>query len=110
MGDIAVTPPPPYYAVIFTSRRTRDSAGYAATASHMLALAAEQPGFLGVEQAAENGTGITVSYWTSLEAIAAWRAQAEHRIAQALGRERWYAAFALRVCRVERADGFERDA
>jgi heme-degrading monooxygenase HmoA len=66
---IAQTPTPPYYAVIFTSLRTQEDSGYAAMADAMFALAARQPGFLGVESARE-GLSITVSYWESLEAIA----------------------------------------
>jgi heme-degrading monooxygenase HmoA len=96
-------PEPPYYAVIFTSERTAaDGAGYAATAGRMEELARGMPGFLGVESArGADGVGITVSYWSSLEAIRAWRDHAEHRLAQEGGRARWYAWFRLRVCRVE---------
>lgn len=101
---IAQTPEPPYYAVIFTSLRTEGDRGYGATARRMVELAREQPGFLGFESARE-GLGITVSYWSSPEAIQAWKAQAEHRLAQANAPE-WYAAFRVRVCRVERAYGF----
>ncbi|QZA79962.1 antibiotic biosynthesis monooxygenase family protein [Deefgea piscis] len=43
----ANTPKPPYYAVIFTSIRTEDEQGYAEMAEKMLALAQDQPGFLG---------------------------------------------------------------
>jgi len=98
-------PAPPYYAVIFTSRRTAaDPAGYDALAERMLELASQQPGFLGVESArGDDGLGITVSYWESEAAIRAWRDDAEHRLAQEQGRSRWYEWFALRVCRVERA-------
>jgi hypothetical protein len=39
-------PQPPYYAVIFTSRRTHGDSDYVATAERMLKLAADQPGFL----------------------------------------------------------------
>src|SRR5690349_18720828 len=45
----AQTPKPPYYAVIFTSTRTAVDEGYGAVADRMVALAAGQPGFLGVE-------------------------------------------------------------
>jgi heme-degrading monooxygenase HmoA len=77
----------------------------------MVELAKEQPGFLGIESArGEDGLGITVSYWTSEEAIRAWREQAEHRIAQQSGRRAWYAEFELRVARVERAYGFRAAA
>jgi heme-degrading monooxygenase HmoA len=105
------TPRPPYYAVLFSSTRTPgDDAAYAETADEMVRLAALQPGFLGVESARDAaGFGITVSYWTSLEAIAAWKAQADHEAAQRRGKERWYRSFELRVARVERAYGFERD-
>ncbi len=68
MSMIAQTPKPPYYAVIFTSLRTDIDEGYADMASKMVQLAAEQPGFLGMESA-RDGLGITVSYWHSLEAI-----------------------------------------
>ncbi len=101
---IAATPEPPYYAVIFTSQRTAGDQGYAAMAERMVALARQQPGFLGVESVRDaEGFGITVSYWRDEASIAAWKAHAEHAVAQRLGRERWYGAFGLRVCRVERA-------
>lgn len=101
---IARTPEPPYYAVIFTSLRSAGDDGYADMAARMLELAAEQPGFLGVESA-RNDTGITVSYWESLEAIRHWKAHAEHRIAQELGRTQWYTAYKTRICKVERDYG-----
>jgi heme-degrading monooxygenase HmoA len=109
MSQIARTPKPPYFAVVFTSIRSEmDSNGYAVTSSRMLELAREQPGFLGVDSArGDDGLGITVSYWASLEAIGAWRAHAEHLLAQEQGRAKWYEQYSLRVCRVERAWEFE---
>jgi heme-degrading monooxygenase HmoA len=102
----ASTPQPPYYAVIFTSVRTEGDNGYEHTADRMLELAAQQPGYLGFETArGTDGAGITVSYWESLEAIAAWRSHAEHRLAQAKGRATWYAQYAVRIAKVERAYG-----
>jgi heme-degrading monooxygenase HmoA len=94
---------PPYYAVVFTSRRTDvDSEGYSRTAARMEELAREQPGFLGIESARDaNGVGITVSYWQSREAIAAWKRHVEHLTAQATGRRQWYASYRLRIARVE---------
>ncbi|MFT4198252.1 MAG: antibiotic biosynthesis monooxygenase [Pseudoxanthomonas sp.] len=103
----ACLPPPPYYAVVFSSQRNgQDAAGYDAMAAQMLELAARQPGFLGVESVrAGDGFGITVSYWTSEQAIAVWRRHAEHRLAREQGRRRWYAHYELRVAKVERAYG-----
>jgi len=101
-------PQPPYYAVIFTSLRTpADPSGYEQTAQRMVELAAQQPGYLGIESArGVDGLGITVSYWESEDAIRNWRQHAEHRLAQELGRSTWYSRFSLRVCRVERAWDF----
>ncbi|NDL72019.1 antibiotic biosynthesis monooxygenase family protein [Vreelandella alkaliphila] len=104
MTEIANTPEPPYYAVIFSSHRTDVDEGYAEMADRMVALASEQPGFLGIETARE-GVGITVSYWKSLEAISHWKRNAEHREAQRLGHERWYSSFRVRVAKVEREYG-----
>lgn len=102
---IANTPPPPYYAVIFSSLRTANDNDYHETATRMVELAAEQPGFLGVESARE-GLGITVSYWESEAAILAWKRHAEHTLARERGRADWYSAFKTRVCRVERDYGW----
>ena len=100
----ARTPEPPYYAVIFTSTRTPVDEGYDAMAERMGELVSKQPGFLGVESTrGADGLGITVSYWESLEAIAAWKANAEHRIAQITGHRKWYEHFETRIARVERA-------
>src|SRR5258707_986102 len=104
MHPVAQTPPVPYYAVIFTSIRAATGAGgYEATADRMLELAAGQPGFLGAESVRDGaGVGITVSYWSSLDAIGHWKQNAEHRVAQELGRTTWYSEYRLRICRVER--------
>jgi len=95
---------PPYYAVIFTSRRTEGDNGYGEASDAMVALAASQPGFLGIESArGSRGVGITVSYWDSEEAIAGWRRNAEHSATRERGRNLWYSHYEVRVCRVERA-------
>jgi heme-degrading monooxygenase HmoA len=104
MTEIAQTPEPPYYAVIFTSLRAEGDEGYGAVSRQMVELAPTQPGFLGVESA-RDGVGITVSYWASLEAIRAWKQHAEHLDAQRLGHERWYEAFKVRIAKVERDYG-----
>lgn len=102
----AKTPAPPYYAVIFASQRTPVDAGYERMAARMEALAATQPGYLGIASARDaQGFGITVSYWSSEHAIQRWRSDVEHLAAQELGRSLWYAGYRLEVARVERAYG-----
>lgn len=104
--DFANTPAPPYFAVIFTSRRARGEDGYSVMAERMLELASQQPGFLGVESVrGADGVGITTSYWSSLESIRAWKAVSEHRAAQEFGRSQWYESYRVRICRVEQEYG-----
>lgn len=104
MASVITTTEPPYYAVIFTSIRTEGDNGYAETAERIVELAARQPGFLGIDSARQE-TGITVSYWESLESIRAWKENAEHQMAQVRA-EKWYKTFRVRICRVEREYGF----
>ena len=95
---------PPYYAVIFATRRTPGDHGYEAMAERMATLAAGQPGYLGIESVrGVDGFGITVSYWQSPEAIRAWKDHVEHLLAQEKGVANWYEHYELRVARVERA-------
>ena len=108
MSEIAKTPPPPYYAVIFCSARAGDDDGYDELAARMAELTAAQDGFLGMEHARSDNLGITICYWDSLEAIARWRSHEEHLLAQQKGYETFYQAFATRVCKVERDNFFER--
>lgn len=100
MSNIANTPKPPYYAVIFTSVRTEGDNGYAEAAKRILDIARQQPGFLGYETARQD-IGISVSYWESLEAIQAWKAHPEHRKVQEMEAV-WYGESRVRVSKVER--------
>ena len=104
MQTVAKTPAPPYYAVIFTSIRTDGDNNYGDAAKRMIELASKQPGFLGFETARQE-IGISVSYWASLEAIKAWKENAEHRATQKKAKD-WYSSFCVRACRVEREYGF----
>jgi len=97
---------PPYVAVIFTSVRTSGDNGYAATAARMDELAAEQPGYLGIESARnDDGFGITVSYWSDEDAARSWKQVAEHLEAQRRGRDEWYRSYTVRVATVTREYG-----
>jgi heme-degrading monooxygenase HmoA len=94
----------PYYAVIFSSQRNDiGQEEYEAMAAKMFESVQSQPGFIGMESARNpDGSGITVSYWKSLEDIKAWKAHGEHRLAQRIGHTKWYDSFTTRICRVER--------
>jgi heme-degrading monooxygenase HmoA len=108
----AALPEPPYVAVIFTNQRADvdDADGYEEMAARMAELAAEQPGYIGIESVREeSGAGITVSYWSDEACAVAWKQVAEHLGAQRLGRERWYAGYITRVAVVSRQYEFHRD-
>ena len=100
----------PYYAVIFTTKRTGGGdREYGEMAEAMARLSEKQPGYLGIESVrGEDGLGITVSYWRDQASIKAWKALAEHLIAQKSGRERWYQWYNLRIAKVERGYSFKK--
>ncbi|RLD28504.1 MAG: antibiotic biosynthesis monooxygenase [Bacteroidetes bacterium] len=91
----------PYYAVIFTSKETKNIEGYSEMSEEMKELAKQQEGFLGLESA-RNEIGITVSYWKSLEAIKNWKQNSDHLVAQKKGKENWYSWYNVKICKVER--------
>lgn len=104
MIELSATPEPPYYAVIFTTVYQDDLTGYAEMGEDMYALASRMPGFLGIEGADVEGSGeISVTYWRDEASIRAWKDEAEHLVAQKLGRERWFERYVIRVAKVERA-------
>jgi heme-degrading monooxygenase HmoA len=107
MSEIARTPEPPYVAVVFTSLRTEGDNGYAAMSASMDQLAAQQPGYLGLESVREPDgiAGITVSYWADENAARAWKQVAEHLVAQQRGRDVWYSDYRVRVAVVQRDYG-----
>ena len=103
---IALGIEPPYYAVIFSSKRTKRDHGYEAMASKMLELASQQQGYLGSESIRDsNGFGITISYWSTHDAISAWKSNVEHAEAQIRGKSEWYEHYDVRIAKVERAYG-----
>ena len=96
----------PYYVVIFTSTQKEYIEGYQEMAIKMEELAKTQDGFIGMNSV-KNDVGITISYWTSLEAIKNWKQNSDHLIAQQNGRNQWYNWYNVRICKVEREYEFK---
>ena len=93
----------------FPNERMPNDAGYGAMAMKMDALAAQQPGYLGIDAVrGADGVGITVSRWSSLAAMVAWRRLGDHADAQQQGRAQWYRRYRSDVARVDRTASFER--
>lgn len=102
-------PPAPCYAVVFANQLGADAADYGALAAQILERAKTMPGYVDyISTRSAEGYGITVSFWSSLEAIAGWRAEVEHAAAQRLGRTRFYDAYRLEVAKVIRSARFTR--
>lgn len=90
--------------VMFISQRTGvDAQGYAEAAAAMDALAAEQPGYRGVDHVSDGTLGITLSYWDDEASAVAWRQHPEHAETREAGRGRWYAHYMLHVAEIGRS-------
>jgi heme-degrading monooxygenase HmoA len=92
-------------SVIFIAQRTlEDDSGYTDAAEAMDALAALQPGYLGMDSVrGADGLGITISYWASDNDAKAWRDQPGHAKIREQGRNLWYSSYSLHVASVERS-------
>ena len=103
--------PDTYYSVIFTNQRSDEGHDlYPVMSQQMIELASQLPGFLGVESVrGDDGLGITVSYWESRDAIAAWGRHGEHVIAKKQGRQEFYLWYQLRIAKVEETRSFALD-
>lgn len=92
-------------AVIFAAQRTTvDDVGYREAASAMEALAALQPGYVGMISArGEDRYGVTVSYWDDEDSARAWRHNPEHAVIRDRGRDVWYDSYTLDVAHISRS-------
>jgi len=97
------TPETYTWAVIFRAEIAQADDAYLATVSRLRKLALEEYGCIEFHASTEGGRETAISYWPSLEAIQAWKTDAEHREAQALGQSRWYSSYSVEVARIERA-------
>jgi heme-degrading monooxygenase HmoA len=95
--------------VLFRSKLVDPPVGYDEMAAEMAALAPTMPGFVDVKSfKADDGERLTVVWWENEETLRGWREQAQHRVAQRMGRERWYEYYKLEVAEVIRTSQFER--
>lgn len=93
------------FAVIFSNKiKDAQDPFYQQLSESLRTLALSQDGYLGLESYRNpDGTGTTISYWESKEAILNWKKQSEHVVAQQYGKEKAYAYYSVQVCQVERS-------
>lgn len=95
------TPPEKdYYAVIFSSVKSDDMAGYKEMDELTMKLATEQNGFLGYENVSNSNKSIFISYWETMDDINNWRINSTHLLAKSNAKT-WYARYLSQICKVE---------
>lgn len=95
--------------VLFRSRLVEPADGYADMATEMVDLAKTMPGFVDFKSyKAEDGERLSVVWWQDFETMKGWRENARHRVAQRLGREKWYQFYKIEVAEVARTAAYER--
>jgi heme-degrading monooxygenase HmoA len=95
--------------VLFRSKLVDAPVGYEEMAQEMANLATTMPGFVDVKAfKADDGERLTVVWWENEETLKGWREHVRHRLAQRLGRERWYEYYKIEVAEVLRKNAFER--
>jgi heme-degrading monooxygenase HmoA len=90
------------YAVIFKAEINQLDSEYSAMAERMRDLAINEYGCTEFAACTEGNNEIAISYWPSQEHIKAWHSNAEHKIAQKLGKEKWYKSYRVQVTQVLR--------
>ena len=92
----------PYFANIFSYKRSKNLEGYSEMDDLTLKLAQETEGFLGYEVTGDGSEhAIFISYWESMEAIQRWRENTVHMKAKAKGKAQWYEWYHSQICKVE---------
>lgn len=91
------------FVVIFRAKARTLDAEYSAMAAQMRQLALTQFGCLDFTAATEGDQEIALSYWPDEASIRAWKQHTDHLMAQKLGRERWYASYAVEIAEVRRS-------
>ena len=93
-------------AVIFeVTMKDGQAARYFEMAANLKPLLEEIDGFISVERfesTTVSGKYLSLSFWRDQAAVAAWRDQAEHGLAQGLGKSEIFADFRIRVASVLR--------
>jgi len=88
------------YAVIFKAKLNQLDESYSLMAQKMRELAINEYACLEFTSCNEGDQEIAISYWQSLESIKVWKNNAEHLVAQALGKSAWYESYQVQVVEV----------
>jgi len=80
-----------------------DEQEYGQRAGKLFEIVSAMPGFRGIRSyASADGEHLSLIEFDSLESLTAWRDHAEHRVAQDLGKERYYSEYHIQICELVR--------
>jgi heme-degrading monooxygenase HmoA len=81
---------------------------YVALVERMTELAATMPGYISHKGFfADDGERVTIVEFAHEDGMRAWRTNPEHRAAQKLAREKYYAEYSVQVCTLDRESKFK---
>ncbi len=90
--------------------RTESEAAYHEAADRILAVARTMPGFVDFKSfEADDGERVSIVTFASRQTHRAWRDHPEHRAAQQMGRDRFYASYDVTVGDVTGESHFRAD-
>lgn len=90
------------YVVIFKATIKNLDQNYIQMAQQLRRKALNQFHCQHFEAFTEGLSEVALSYWNDLSDIQAWHMDAEHQVAQQLGKGMWYQHFSVEVCEVLR--------
>lgn len=97
------------FAVIFSAVTAQPDPFYYETVAIMRELAFSKYRCQNFIAVTEGEQEIAISYWLNEDDIARWHKDAQHVVAQRLGRESWYKSYRVDVTQIHRTYQFGND-
>ena len=98
------------FAVTFKAKTGQQDQHYSETVATMRDLAFNQYHSQDFNAVTEGEQEIAISYWLSETDIQNWHKDAQHVVAQKLGKEKWYTAYTVEVVEIKRRYSFGQQA
>jgi heme-degrading monooxygenase HmoA len=95
------------FVVIFRAEIAVLDGEYLQMATHLRDLALDRYGCIEFNSFTEGNQEIALSYWKSEAQIKQWKQDAEHVLAQELGRDKWYKNYRVEIAEIKRAYSHE---
>lgn len=90
------------YAVIFKAEINQLDNNYYEMAAKIRDLAKNKYGCTDFYSISDSSSELAISYWETQEQISNWKQDAEHLVAQELGRTNWYKSYSVEIVEIIR--------